>query len=241
MLLNLSEVFDSVQGEGLFLGTKQVFVRLAGCNLSCSYCDTSWSWDIPENFNIILDDFNVKYTNPISPDILGREIARLLPTNTYAVSITGGEPLMQAEALCEFLPPIREKTKILLETNGTLPDKLKIILPLIDIISMDIKFPRYSGRNLLKEHEEFLKLSTVKETYVKIVVGDEKDFEEVLFAAEMIASINKATPLVIQPLSNDQGKYILYMESLYALQGKLLEILKDVRIIPQFHKLMGIK
>ena len=239
--LNLCEVFVSIQGEGPYIGTKQIFVRLAGCNLACNYCDTAWSWDIPDTFDVELDGFQKQYANPAHPILIAEDIIKHMPTNTYAVSVTGGEPLLQAEALQSFLPIIQAKTKTLLETNGTLPAQLSKVLPWVDIISMDIKLPAFSGKDLLKEHYEFLRLSASKEVYVKMVISEDTAKKDLLSAVEMVAKVSPTITLVIQPLAGTTADYSFSTEKLYNIQGEMLKILNDVRIIPQMHKLLNIK
>lgn len=100
-MLQLAEIFYSIQGEGLFTGTPAVFIRLAGCNLSCSFCDT---------------DYSVKFFAGVD-DVLARvqQAAGACPT----VILTGGEPLAQREtpALIEAL--VRNGRRVHIESNGT--------------------------------------------------------------------------------------------------------------------------
>lgn len=97
------EVFYSLQGEGASAGAPAVFLRLAGCNLHCSWCDTKYSWGSGIELPV-------------------QEVAELLlayPCRRYV--ITGGEPLMQAPELCELLRLLPPEACIEIETNGTLP------------------------------------------------------------------------------------------------------------------------
>ncbi|MCQ2366410.1 MAG: 7-carboxy-7-deazaguanine synthase QueE [Akkermansia sp.] len=99
------EIFRSIQGEGTRMGAPSVFLRLAGCNLHCSWCDTKHSW-------------------PRGVDCAEEEVARLiLSHNCPALVVTGGEPLLQQAALVRLLAllPPREQFFIEVETNGTLP------------------------------------------------------------------------------------------------------------------------
>lgn len=95
------EIFYSLQGEGVRCGTPTVFLRLAGCNLSCSWCDTKYSWG---------EGIEMKE----------EEIARaVLAFSCPALVITGGEPLMQANSLSRLLPLLPNSLFIEIETNGT--------------------------------------------------------------------------------------------------------------------------
>lgn len=97
------EIFYSLQGEGARCGSPAVFLRLAGCNLHCSWCDTRYSW-LP---GCELEEAEVA--------------ARLQAFGCPAVVITGGEPLLQAEAMERLLALLPPDFYIEVETNGTLP------------------------------------------------------------------------------------------------------------------------
>jgi 7-carboxy-7-deazaguanine synthase len=105
-LLQLAEIFYSVQGEGTWTGTPAVFVRLAGCNLSCSFCDT---------------DYSLKFFASVSDVVrLVREEGGACPL----VILTGGEPLAQREALALIEALRADGRRVHIESNGTLPTAL---------------------------------------------------------------------------------------------------------------------
>ncbi len=108
-LLRLSEVFDSLQGEGVSLGKPCRFVRLSLCNLHCHYCDTKYTWDF-EHF-----DFE-REVHERSIDAVAEAI-REAPSRH--VVITGGEPLLQQRALSLVLERVPADVFIEIETNGT--------------------------------------------------------------------------------------------------------------------------
>ncbi len=97
------EIFFSLQGEGPRTGTPATFLRLAGCNLACHWCDTKHSW----GRGISLSPAEVA--------------ARLLAHPCRSLVITGGEPLMQQEELAELLALLPPDVYVEIETNGTLP------------------------------------------------------------------------------------------------------------------------
>jgi organic radical activating enzyme len=102
----ISEVFESVQGEGLYFGEKQIFVRFFGCNLSCKFCDTK--------LNRFLE---------YEPQELFEEL-KLYQDVYHSISFTGGEPLLQKDFLKQVLQLTqKEGYKNYLETNGTLDRK----------------------------------------------------------------------------------------------------------------------
>lgn len=243
---NLVEMFTSIQGEGLFIGNRQLFLRFAGCNLKCSYCDTKESWEIPAKFNLEQTPTKRNFTeipNPIDADKLLELIKIHLKSNIHSVSLTGGEPLLHAEFLTEFLPMLKnENHKIFLETNGLLPDNLEKIINWIDIISMDIKLSSICGHEIdFKKISEFARIAyeyIPKENfYVKVVVNESLSMDELVKAVKIISGVNSDIPFVIQP----EFGMLTAGEMLFDLQTEALKYLKKVLIIPQTHKLIGLK
>ena len=91
MKTKINEIFSSIQGEGPVVGYKQLFIRFCGCNLKCSYCDTDFSdgkeFTPQELYTKITTEYNLE--------------------TFHSISLTGGEPLLSAEFLQEFLPLIK--------------------------------------------------------------------------------------------------------------------------------------
>ena len=155
------EIFSSIQGEGLHLGRRQIFIRLADCNLACAYCDTEFfrasifPCEIRPGCG-----FSTDMPNPVASYEIAELVAgwkRDLPGAHHSISITGGEPLCQADALAVWLPELRKILPVHLETNGTLPDALAPLLSEIDFISMDIKLASVTGvPTPWEEHRRFL-------------------------------------------------------------------------------------
>jgi len=238
--INVIEVFSSIQGEGQYVGYRQVFLRLAGCNLECAYCDTSESRKVVAQANIEMTagkrDFQM-ISNPISILQLSEYVNNLLALPHHSVSLTGGEPLCQAKEIVKLAPLI--KGRIFLETNGTLPIELSLVLPHIDIVSMDIKLPSSTGRDMWKQHMEFLRLANTRTVFVKIVVTSKTNNEEFQKAIDLIAEISHDIPLIIQPVTPTSDCEGVTPDMLLTWQEKALTLLRDVRAIPQTHKLMG--
>jgi organic radical activating enzyme len=237
---DIVEVFSSIQGEGKYVGYRQVFVRLAGCNLECSFCDTPTSRTKPAKGVVEAtagqrDFFAV--TNPVGADQLTEHINKLLAIKHHSVSFTGGEPLCQADFIAGVAPKI--KGKVFLETNGTLPERLTLVLPYIDIISMDIKLPSSSGQVFWQQHLEFLKLATAKDVFVKIVLTGQTDDKEFHQAIDLVAAVDPSIPVILQPVSPVNNVSGIAPEVVLKLQSLALTQLSDVRVIPQTHKMMG--
>ena len=102
-MLQLSEIFYSIQGEGTYAGVPAVFVRLAGCNLSCDFCDT---------------DYSLKFLATVE-EVVDRVIA--VGGGCPTVVLTGGEPLAQREALALIEALGRAGKRVHIESNGTIP------------------------------------------------------------------------------------------------------------------------
>lgn len=219
----IAEIFDSIQGEGIYSGIKQVFVRFFGCNLKCAFCDTP------------LEAFQEK-----TPDEVRGEILKY--SNFHSVSLTGGEPLCQADFLKDLLPGIRALGhKVYLETNGTLPRELQKIIDDIDIIAMDIKLPSSTkGCALWPEHEDFLKAALKKEVFVKMVVTSETEIADIFRARAIIREADPCIPVILQPNWTD-GCATLSDKMIFFKKEIISHGIRDVRILPQAHKAAGIK
>jgi organic radical activating enzyme len=223
------EIFSSVQGEGLRIGERQIFIRFHGCNLSCIYCDV---------------DRNKRAQELDIEDIL-EEIDSLNSERIHnTVSITGGEPLLHNIFLKELLPKVTDMGfKVYLETNGTLARELDTIIENIDIISVDIKLPSVSkNKACWKEHEEFLRAAFKKEFFVKVVVAESLDIADFDKAIKLMKDVSIDIPFVIQPeTKKDLLELNIKPERLLELQEKALKSLNNVLVIPQAHRMMGLR
>lgn len=238
--MDIVEVFSSIQGEGRYVGYRQVFVRLAGCNLACDYCDTPASRKPTADGRVEAtpggrDFFPV--ANPVPVEALAGYVNSLLRAPHHSVSLTGGEPLCQAAALAELASKLAGR--LYLETNGTMADELAAVLPHIDIVSMDIKLPSTCGRELWAEHGRFLRLAAARELFVKIVLTAATGDEEFRRALALVAAVDRNIPVVLQPVSPVNNVAGIAPEAVLRLLAKALDMVDDVRVIPQTHKMMG--
>lgn len=238
--VGLVEVFSSIQGEGLYVGCRQVFVRLAGCNLSCRYCDTFSSHSIAHYAQVETNPGQRQFAlvkNPVAISVLAQRINQFLVSPHHSVSLTGGEPLCQWQAIAALAPMLQGK--IYLETNGTLYSELEQILPHIDIISMDIKLPSAGGRAYWDEHRRFLQVASAKEVFVKVVITAETNDNEFDQAIDLVRTIGECIPVILQPVSPNEHCGALDPATMLRLQERALQSIKDIRVIPQTHKFMG--
>lgn len=151
--LIVNEIFKSIQGESSYAGIPCVFIRLTGCNLRCSYCDTAYAYE--EGVEMPLKEI----------------IGRIESLNCKNVCITGGEPLLQdnVNVLANYLK--KNGYKIFIETNGSVD---------IDLLSedairiMDVKCPD-SGMDDKMDWNNIDRLKATDE--VKFVISSKNDYE----------------------------------------------------------------
>lgn len=244
--IHISEIFSSIQGEGYLAGRRQVFIRLAECNLNCRYCDT-----VQEKTGICriethpgsatFRDLPQPMTLQAVLEILAQWIIAL-PGAHHSVSLTGGEPLLSAHALRQWLPEIRKLLPVHLETNGTMYIALDEVVQHIDYISMDMKLPSTSGctEHLWDLHHLFLQAAHGHTVSVKVVVGDDTTREEIRQVCDIITSVDRAVPLFLQPLTLSGGAIGISGAHVLSLQEVATSLLPDVRVIPQMHKLLRV-
>lgn len=212
----VKEIFSSIQGEGVFVGEKQLFVRFCGCNLSCKFCDTDFS-----------TNGAIKYSIEELRD-------KILTFEPQTISLTGGEPLLQVDFLNELLN-YNFGQKIYLETNGVLHSNLEKIIDKVDIIAMDIKLKSATGEiNRFLDNEKFLKIANNKHVFIKVVFDENISDNEI---AEVCMLAKKFTTEIIlqpkMPISNG-----FEVENVF---DKFYFQYKNVRLIAQTHKFLNLK
>ena len=239
------EIFSSIQGEGMLVGLRQIFARFHACNLECVYCDTEQA-ACPE-YCLVEEtpgrrDFSFA-ANPIAIDRIITLIERWQdgwPAVHHSISLTGGEPLLHVKVLQEWLPSLRSKLPVYLETNGVLPQALADVIAFIDYIAMDIKLPSTSGyTDLWNAHRDFLEIAVRKNVSVKTVIAEGTHDWEIIKACEVIASVGKDVPLILQPLTLNTGMAGISPLRTLELQEIAYRHLDEVRVIPQTHKFLG--
>lgn len=240
----LSEIFVSFQGEGAHVGRRHLFVRLAGCNLRCRYCDTPDSLERTAGYTVYEKGGVETAPNPVSAASVAALIGDILDRESPidAIAVTGGEPLTQAEFLADFLRAGRFPLPVLLETNGVLPRRLLEVLPFVDIISMDVKPPSNTGEGAFwEEHAAFLELSRGKDIYVKLLVDEATTDEDIERAAALVAWVQPPIPTFMQPIVDPSGSLTISIARLTHLYSIARLQLDSVRVLPQTHKLLGIR
>ncbi|KYC46230.1 MAG: molybdenum cofactor biosynthesis protein A [Candidatus Methanofastidiosum methylothiophilum] len=212
--LQVSEIFFSINGEGLEIGKPTVFLRLSGCNLDCSWCDTKYA-----SYNAVEK----------SIDEILEEIERN-NNGIKSVLITGGEPLLQD--IEEIVDVLHEKGyHISIETNGSIYND---VLLKIDFISVDIKTP--SSKNETCDLDIFNKIVNVimkRNGQMKAVISDKNDY---IFLKKFINENSFNVPLIIQPCWDT-----LTYKELCELYTKDPINHNNARILLQIHKVGEIK
>lgn len=235
MKVRLFEIFTSIEGEGILFGTKTLFVRLAGCPFTCFYCDTKDSLPL---------DSGTEYSLVDAIQLIEKNIV----PNTYKVNFTGGDPLVQYQAVAEIAKHIQEKKiKTYLESSCYDSEKFLAVMPFIDIIKIEFK-TRDSEFVDEKHYEKLLEnalrclkysISAKKLTYIKIVVSDKTSiahFSELVNRIFDIALQTNISGFIIQPTF---GIAEPTLDNLLKMYDIVYPKFNDVRVVPQLHKIIG--
>ena len=220
-MVKIREIFTSIQGEGPFVGYKQIFIRLCGCNLNCKYCDT---------------DYDSKNAKEYSIDDIVAFIRQNI--NSHSVSLTGGEPLLHEKFIIDLFRNINNQIPIYLETNGTLYKALENVIDYIMYISADLKLPSATGlKPHWEEHEKFFQIASSKMLFAKAVFNEDITDDEIKKISELCKQYN--IELILQPMMiNDVSS--VSSEAMIRVLNSCLEIHKQVRLIPQVHKFINV-
>lgn len=212
MKYRVNEIFYSIQGEGPYMGVPTVFIRFAGCNLTCSWCDTEYAREDGEERTI-------------------EEIIQLVEQEPECdVCLTGGEPLLQKnlEQLAKML--LKGGHRLLLETNGSI--SVKNFIKATGnrkniIISMDVKTPSSREENsFLEENLELLENQDV----LKFIVADRFDMN---FTKMFLENKHIKCHVLVQPMGKaDRAKIVEMFLGVKWPEGL------DVRFGLQIHKII---
>jgi 7-carboxy-7-deazaguanine synthase len=168
--LRISEIFESIQGEGASAGAPSVFVRLATCNLRCSWCDTRYTWDWAAY------DYDREVTRVAVEDVAGKILASDAGSH---VVITGGEPLLQQPALIELMRALPAARHVEIETNGTVAPVAELVAR-VDQWNVSPKLAN-SGESRERRitRDSLLVLLGTGRAWLKLVLESSADIDEV--------------------------------------------------------------
>lgn len=235
----VSEIFSSIQGEGPWVGQRQIFVRFNGCDIACRYCDTRREADPVARVQVSPASFAFQEMPSFVTAAGLTALCRRLIVQGAAqpvISLTGGEPLLHSAFLADFLPGLKGAFRIYLETNGIHDRAMQELAGLIDVVSMDLKLPSATGlKPFWNEHKRFLSALRGKMTYGKAVVTRDTSLDDVLQAAHLLAKHDLTMTYVIQPAT---GTFAPDANLLIGFQNASLAVLGDVRVIPQIHPML---
>jgi len=233
--VRIFEIFTSVEGEGILYGTKTLFVRLAGCPFTCFYCDTKESLPL---------DSGKEYSIENAKQLIDTN----LKNQTYKVNFTGGDPLIQHQAVAQLAKYIQEKNiPTYLESSCFDIDRFNHVLPFIDIVKIEFK-TKDSDFVDSKHYEKLINhtmkclessVKAKKTTYIKIVISSKtkvNEFKEL--TAQIFTKISKGNidGFVIQPTYGITEPSLDLLLNLYDI---VYPYYVDVKVVPQLHKFIN--
>jgi 7-carboxy-7-deazaguanine synthase len=173
--MQIAEIFYSIQGEGILIGIPSIFIRTTGCNLRCSYCDTTYAYENGTTMS------------------LHQILSEIRSFNCKNICITGGEPLLQKEIISLLNMLLEKDYDVCLETNGSVP------LPMVTnrenlMVSMDMKMPSST-----MDHHNItanIKQLTIHDQ-LKCIIGNKKDYD---FAKKLLSQHHPCCPVIFQPV-----------------------------------------
>jgi len=175
--LKVSEIFHSLQGEGVSAGAPCLFVRLAQCNLHCAWCDTKYTWDFE----------HYRYEDEVREQSVADVAQTVNDATSRRLVLTGGEPLLQQRPLKEFFARLAPDITVEVETNGTIMPES----PALSRVNQWNVSPKLSNAG---DPEHFrIKpevLRTLRDTgraYLKLVVRGDADYAEADALAAQLA------------------------------------------------------
>jgi len=217
--MKIYEIFQSIDGEvnAFHQGCITTFIRLAGCCLNCTYCDTQYAMDPDSGTEMSINEI----------------VNKVRELGGTKVTITGGEPLMQAEELSKLTKKLWHlRFKISVETNGTLP----MNLPGVGSWVADFKLPS-SGNYDKMDYDLFRHL--VKLDYIKFVIMDENDYLTAIREKNYLQSIGCHANFAFSPMFGPQSTPINEIKHKlveWLIRDKVFDAIVNVQI----HKLLGV-
>ncbi|MHC1610716.1 MAG: 7-carboxy-7-deazaguanine synthase QueE [Candidatus Methanospirareceae archaeon] len=249
----ITELFSSFQGEGPYAGKRQIFIRFAGCPLSCFYCDTTYAREPKPGFCTVLGSKRSPRSvkNPLTSTLVVNTVKELRTPDLHSISYTGGEPLLSHSFLKEIAKEARSMhLKNFIETNGYSASAFASIADYFDFASIDIKLRNHRAvaendyDDLYRNAMDCIRISVDNglETIVKVVVLKNTSVREIEAICSDLAEFN--VKFVLQPVTAlpdlQNAEIAPDIEELFELSETAGRFLQDVMVLPQVHKFMRI-
>ncbi len=227
--MRLYKIFDSIDGEvnGMGQGTMTTFIRFAGCNLSCPWCDTPITQPL----------FSGSLTTPLE---ISQELADY--HDPHSITITGGEPLLNQNdiiTLVQMLRALHPQMPIKIETNGTIRIDRKLALGHRCMIIMDIKTPSAFPKEPLALNVSWRinKLNMkilVSSDFIKFPIKNKTDFDWAVMKLRWLKNENLRAQVAFSPIAPLTTKGLFVWMGTESLQHL------DVKLNVQIHKLVDL-
>lgn len=229
-MLNISEIFRTIQGEAIFTGTPSIFIRTQGCDVGCPFCDTKYTWEFSHQVSSVdqawerlinespqKDGRNFGYQIP--PEELIERIKAWHPAVHHLV-VTGGEPMAQPHQIRKMIAEaVVSGYSVQIETSGTYPIEISSAW-----ITCSPKIGMKGGREIVPQAIE-------RADEIKFPIGKQADAEKMIRFLEEYDIDPRKIPVWVQPISQGKSATDLCLDLCYRL---------GVRLSIQTHKFIGL-
>ncbi|NPA62322.1 MAG: 7-carboxy-7-deazaguanine synthase QueE [Methanococci archaeon] len=241
----IREIFNSIMGEGKYIGRRFIFIRFAGCPLNCLYCDE----EDKKHVNLVEQypsSGKFERQNLESVEDIIKAVNRLKTPDLFSVSFTGGEPLLYHKEIKEISKILKDLGyRTFLESNGIFPERIFYF----DIASIDIKLKDHFKNIGEEEYKKIYKneLKTIKkfydmgtDVYAKVVITKDSKINDLVEISKDLSDIGDVM-LCIQPATPINNIQPPSQKTLFKMMEACGEHLKDnIMLTLQIHKILNI-